>query len=259
MTLVIIQRTADQLGFTAFADSMFSTAHRSAITTGGPKLFTLPVAIYDSRSKPVYRRTFGFAFAGSALVANSVFAFCASALQTMRLDTGGKVPSLAEISRFVATIAKEYIEEVAITHGAGARAELAVFGFCPATDKLRLFLARPEFDPHFEMSFGELDASQPGSLRFLGNTQAVDFFLQRISEGANSVALILQEAINSDELKDVGGSVQVLRVDKQGARNLPTLHRGHDGAHLRLLGKPIEKLGPLGDCHFRNEAWGPLD
>jgi len=258
MTLVVIHHSAIQKCLIAYADSRITD--KGVITEAAGKLFTLPITIYNNNSRPIYRRTFGFAFAGSSLVAHSVFSFSVSALQTMRMDIGGKLPTLEDIAKFIALLAKEYIQEIGESRGISARAEISIFGHCPQSEKRRLFKAAPEFLPNqFNMTFGELDISTPGVAHFLGDTNAANAYIKLNAEGGRDPGETLQALIKMDEYPTIGGSVQVLKVDEKGARHLPTLHKGENGAYLQLLGKKIEDFGPLGSCHFRNEAWGVLD
>ncbi|TIR26600.1 MAG: hypothetical protein E5X34_02895 [Mesorhizobium sp.] len=258
MTLVAITKSKAYGKIVACADTRISGG--SKLTEAGSKLFPLSISIYNSKMSIIYRRAFGFAFAGSTLVAHSVFSFSSSALQGLRINKGGKVPSLEEIAKFVAVYAKEFIQEIGEVAPGQVNTEITIFGFCPVTERARLFKAAPEFQAdHFDMQFGELDFQTDGICHLLGSKEAAADFVA-LAKGGREPAEAIQEIIRSEKFAGVGGSVQVLTVDGSGARHLPVLYRTEGGgAVLKLLGKRIEDYGNLGGCDFRNEAWGVLD
>lgn len=252
MTIVIIKNSNDHIQ--AYSDS--KVTGQSKLTDAATKIFPLPVTIYNPLQKPVFRRSFGFAYAGSSLIAHSIFSFSAAALQTLRVDLGGKLPSLEDVARFVALITEEYVHEIGSNQNSNARVEVAVFGYCPQSERKRAFKISPKFLPNqVDLVFEEIDIRQPDAAYFLGDPDAVDALVKLQTTSKIAVGEALQQLIEAKQHPSIGGDVQVFRIDKKGARHLPTLHRGSSGAHLRLLGKKIEELGPLGDCHFRNEAW----
>lgn len=258
MTLVVMHRSAEPEAIMMYADSRVSAEH-SPLTDAAAKLFPLPVTVSNER-QAVFRSSFGFAFAGSTLAAHSIYAFAAAALQGLRVERGKQIPALEEVAIFVATYAKEYVVELGTRSGRLPQCEIAIGGYCPVSRKMRLFIARPQLsDAEVEMEFGELDITSHRHAYHLGSDQAWEAFRHATGSRGLEPAHALESIILDPQFLGVGGSVQVLRADKGGARNLPTLHRGPNGASLRLLGKPIEEFGSVGGCNFRHQAFGLFD
>ena len=63
-------------------------------------MLVLPIKIFRKNQSVVYEGSFGFAFSGSTLVANSLYAFVSSALQSLRLDDESLLPTLEDVAIF---------------------------------------------------------------------------------------------------------------------------------------------------------------
>lgn len=259
MTLVIIHSSSVHDKIIAYSDSRVSGT--SKYTDSASKLFSLPIRVTDvSRQNVLLSTSFGFAYAGSTLSAFSTYSFCASALLGLFTSKEEPPPSLAKIVKFVGYSSKDYIREIAETSGGNSCAEIAVFGYCPIESSRQVFLCKPIFENgEFNMVFGEVDSS-PGMANFLGETSAQHAYIELNRTLGVDPGATLQSLIESERFPSVGGSVQVLSVDRDGATPLPTLHRvGENRAKVMLLGKELDGLGEQCDLKFGANTWGIFD
>ncbi len=256
MTLIVAFTENPEDSITILSDSRVSL--EAPVLDSVAKLLPLTVKIVDNNQIELFNNTFGFAFAGSTLVAQSIYSFIATALQTLRSDEGKDFPSLEQISQFVSNmtekIAKEYGRK--ITNPSLVNTSIFLFGFCHISNARKLFEIKTNITTtNFNVDVVEHDVRNIGSFYLIGDKKAIEHmsFLQNSGQGYN-LYTALHEIVNSESYPGVGGSIQLFKADKLGARAIPTLHMTkRNTASLKLLNHNLDGV-KVGSCHFLNKA-----
>lgn len=263
MTIVLAWERPNFGDICAIADSRVSDAE-GPILNSAPKLFPLEINVHvEAKRKPriAFRHSVGFAYAGSSIVAQSVYAFASASLKDLFLKRGGSVPSLKNIAEAVGDIAEKYVEEVWGKYYPDnrGRAEFFIFGYCKRSNKLQIFKITPVVVPKFSIKVEEAPLGGPRLLCCLGDKTAISEFQRKQVELQNvPYQEVLQSLLAEDRINCIGGGVQTIIAGRSGARVLPTLvPTGDKTADLMFLNLHLDRLRPVGDCTIGTEAIGP--
>ena len=254
MSLIVVVASDKPEEIEAYSDSRVSSG--TPILDSVAKLLSLPVKIFDNSQNIVFSNSFGFAFAGSTLVALSVYSFTSATLQTLRSDNGS-LPTLEEIARHIAIITKKIAKELGEKqpNPKSVQTALFIFGYCPIQQKRKLFKIETQIsDASFDVGFGELEISETGRVYSIGDKSAEEKLWKEAE--TNSITEALKNVISSEEIKSVGGGIQAMVVSQLGAQILPTLHRTlHGTAIIKFLNHELDDIN-IGPCHLKNKAIG---
>lgn len=267
---IIVASTEREGAIALIGDSRISG---SASTESGAKIFALPIKVVVKQGEKFrthYTNSYGFAFAGSTLSALNAHACAAACLQNLLITKGEKIPSLSEISEFVARVSSEYIKDVVSRSCDGlVNPERFFFnaliaGYCEQHQSLRLFQIQPSFDnDEFSVSAIEMDV---GPQRFYpigsGSKSFVELAARMeemgISRGAYGTMELL---IALGENHDVGGWLQYGEAKRTGFSLSPTVNVGRDHpqerSEITFLGRNVETFGTVGSAHVGYRVMGP--
>jgi len=255
MTIVLVISAEDSEEIIAYSDSRVSNS--TPLLDGVAKLLPLPVKIVDANQMLVLNSSFGFAFSGSTLVAQTVYSFVSASLQSLRSDDGHEVPSLEQISEYVALILKKTATELGgnVTTPSTVQTSILIFGFCPITQTRKLYKTETQITQTFEIGFGELNVVEKGTCHCIGNEEAIDMLWKEVDSNGNIDYLeALRSLIKSPDVVAVGGDIQAMIANELGASVVPILDKAKDGTvTLKLLNQVIDEV-TVGPCHFKNKA-----
>ena len=158
MTLVAVWRAEDRL--MAIADTRISRSPGNVLTEHGPKLLPLQIICRQPGpdgdfSRVSYRAEIGFAYAGSTLSALATHALANTLLSKLIGAPGAPPPMLYEVALFVAGAAAEYMRDVCQLADRDGLCSAVVFGKCPQTNALKVFLLTPELQGGVRVTVSE--------------------------------------------------------------------------------------------------------
>ena len=213
-----------------FADGRISVnSGNGKLTDAAPKLQVLDICVIDKLGR-VKRSTVSVGFAGaSALVAMSAIAFASNVLRQLY---GSELPTVSQVSSFVANAFRAALEEYSTNQLKSADAAMILAGFDHSVKKtvVQAMYFRPrvgiyEVEPIFSKSYltvvtgpnhwdldKRLDLVLKNHMRQCGWTLIVNTATQ-IEYGIRAVA----------NTQPFGGQLQLCTVDGRGPRLLPTL------------------------------------
>ena len=102
MTIIAICATKQPETILAFSDSRVSD--NRPLLDSVAKLLPVPIQVFNNDLKVVATSAFGFAFAGSTLVAQAVYCFAIASLQSIRAAGKNTTPALFEIAEYIREI-----------------------------------------------------------------------------------------------------------------------------------------------------------
>lgn len=255
MTLIVLQRRPDHNDIRVLADSRLSST-QGVLTDHMPKLFRLAVRGYIAgRNKPVLNSAVGLAFSGSANVAFATVATLQGYLDSLSLEIGRDGPSLFDVALFCRSILINNWRDFGSHWHENAACEMFLFGALPSDKTLGAHYLKTVIDDGEPTVGGYVcDFSEPrlycigsGSKWYLDEIRRRHPILQPWNT--------LQDAIDSNELPDVGGAVQVA-LATVGDVKLPqvvlaTPERGAGSLGRFYLGRmDLEKVGHASVGHF---------
>ncbi|WLI46899.1 hypothetical protein PSH84_08510 [Pseudomonas beijingensis] len=260
-------------GIWAVSDSRVSS-EAGSMTDSLPKLFAIPVNIYDGegaivRQNPKRILNIGFGFAGSTLigaVVKDILTLCLDNLsETTYYDEKGiiniplseRVPTLEEVALLAQKVAVKYLLNVGFCHPQNARCEIVLFGYCARKESNRAFLLKNSPEAPGSMSIEEKDINE-GIYIVLGDRKEEVLamieaknqkcFSEPYYEGRGPI-VALQQIIRNSSAPTIGGYVQICVATKFAAR---TMYLSDDSSRIcPLLGFDLHTdLGQLGGFSF---------
>lgn len=226
----------------------------------GSKVAVIPVEVWASEGiggahKVALSHSFGYAFAGSSLIASTTYARASSMTQMLRADNEIELPSLKEVADLFAKVAEDHSRELRFTQPEADLATLLIFGYCKVTKAGKIFAISPEESKtDFCMRVDEVKDSA-----WIGGSGAPLFFkiAKELSDAGviRSVSEIFVRALRSADALEhmVGGLPESVTAGVDGASIDKVLHfSGPDHAALQesVLGYPqnhsASSVGKLG-------------
>lgn len=265
MTSIVIwsNHHADEYlpGLWAVSDSRIS-ASGNVLTDNFQKLTALQGYAYDKgdfeRRRPRHVFTVGVACAGSTLISTAVREFMSSIVSNLQeieyidapnMQFEKKIPSLQDIAQLMARVANQYVLDMGQHYPRNARIEIALYGHCPRTDRLRIFKIQNSADSpaiviHVEVPVGE------NTLCIMGDrTDDIERAVR--SHKSDTQAGSLQHArapiaalwdIAADETySTIGGSLQLFVAGRFGVR--PISLGARDSMFQRFVGIDLTEYG----------------
>lgn len=121
-----------------WADTRVS-GQTGTLTDSAPKIFVIPTVTKSLRDKlQAARATYGFAYAGSSLVANCIHAVAVTCLGSLSAKGRARPPSVKAVAEFYSGLASRYSREI------GATVDFFIIGFCARDAAFRAFRVVPE-------------------------------------------------------------------------------------------------------------------
>lgn len=220
MTLVAVWRHSPGR-IHAIADTRISSGPGSVYTDHGPKI--LPLAVVCRKPGPsgfidseMYRREFGFAYAGSTLTALSSHALANILCSNLGGLDGSPAPSLDETAYAVATISYQYSSEIGVTGGPGSLFSSILFGHCPRTQHPLAFEMRPQLGTNgLELKLDKHILDESKVVVVGDQPQVLQNLIKEIRSEATQEIVVadapmiaLKRLISEGQIGSVGGSVQ---------------------------------------------------
>lgn len=254
----------------AFADSRISHAIQGKdrkITDFGAKLFIVPIVVYrnvDGKYVEAARHSVGLAFAGSTLLANNVYALGSSCCQVFCGTESDKVPSVEGIANVFRRIIEEQTLEINQSTAIGKHitCQCLVFGFCRSEREPVVCSLESLVDQDgFSVVTSKL-VMRPGLVTSIGSG-ATEFnrICADLIERKRRFELldVFSDVAFKSGREDVGGSLQVLIADENGARIQPVMHFDDTSERvaIKLLGLDLNKFTDIDGFSLGFEAIAP--
>jgi hypothetical protein len=227
------------------------------LTDCGAKLLSLPVrcsVLTGAERAQFFASTFGFAFAGSALVAAMTFATSSTVLGDLITIGDPQPPSLGEISETVRKIGERYWRDISSANNVKQAFEAAVFGHCPVSNRLEIHHVFPQ---HIGAT-AELTKAVYGIEKqlTLGSEERVAESIAKIKrEGdpfgrSGRTPKLALESLIRDGNADIGGSLSIGQVTITGFRLMYHCSPGPNGRALALINgiDILKDIGKIGSC-----------
>ena len=253
MTLVLVSSEGGRA--TCIADTRVSnTPTSSALLDGAAKILAFTARVQFSKHQPkrehiAWEFDVGFAFAGSTLFANTVFAVGSAICRSLYTSTVKTKPALD----LVVTRLSETYEVVGRDLNSrridgGSTCEIAVFGHCLATRKVRVFHIFGTIEENqYVVKTEEVEA---GRILILGNRRAFKVGLERERvkahiRGYMVLSDIMEDLIEDAAFPDIGGNLQSCIVSSKRIDLSPIFD---------LRDKQMKIFGMSVDHHFSYSA-----
>jgi hypothetical protein len=242
MTIVVLWYSEDAAELCCAADTRISGSGGTA-TDSGPKIFPVPVICFEGiPGKTIWHAThrpsFGFAYSGSTLSAMSTYALATACTQNLSGSPGSQRAVSAEaIANLFRTVAEHYILDLSSRLGvtelstADGRTkyffEGMIFGFCPVCHAFKAYKIKPSLDTGTcQVGITELPIA-PDLQHAMGSGEKtfVELNEERVHKhGKPDPIRTLEEMLELETPKDVGGSIQYGASGRRGFRVLPVLN-----------------------------------
>lgn len=236
-------------------------------TDGGPKIFTTPVIIHQTVEGEVQKRvlpSFGFAYAGSSLIAQSVHALASLCLQNLSGSLVGVGPSLKEVSDLYMRCAVQYTKEMLAWRPNQYPAfEAFIFGFCPALKDFLVYHLRTTVDDGMVNIRHNGHYVEKGTAFHIGSgtTEFVRIFNEyKERDEPLSVFENFELVLTGHKIPTVGGSRQYASASQAGVELQPVLIPVEgDGFSCRIeaLGCDLSEIGSVGAYAVGHNVIGP--
>lgn len=271
MTLVVLHKQGDDL--MCFSDTRISnTISGNPMSETGAKLlsFTAKYSFLNQnhRKKGFIQKNFdvGFAFAGSTLIANTVFSIasnCCRNLSTSKSSKHVSIEAIAEVFRF--SFQAVWLD-ICSRHGKPSASECVVFGYCPHQRKIRSFgITVTENSDNgagngFEFWKKEVPEGHPGLAIGSGNKEfnkrfEIAFKHAKMTDTKVYLGHLFAEIVDDSSVKDVGGYVQFCRASKTGIAIPLLIKRSTDPKKVNFMmyGVDFDLIGDLGGGYTIND------
>lgn len=266
MTLVVCWRDNESLILAA--DTKISGDSAVTYTEGGPKLFLVPVIAHANRNGQIFKHnypSFGFAYAGSSLIAQSVHAMASTCLQNLSGDEIYVSPSIFDVADLFMKCAGQYIKEMMFWRPSTVPAfEAFIFGHCPEKrdyliHHLKISLKGDELNVGHEGHYVE-----QGSAFFIGSG-ANEFVKVHEKYRDDAIPLSVYEnfelVLTGKKVPSVGGSRQFAIATSEGVELVPALIPVADedhGCKIEILGCDVLNFGKVGNYSIGHKIFGRL-
>ena len=255
MTLIVLGISYDKQEIECISDTRVSRDKQFILSESTAKVIPFTAISTFSINKPKkkrieWREELCFCFAGSTLLANSVFALGSNICRNIYTSKVRSRPSLevyAEFFRFalehVGRDLKSRAPEGSRKDGIALDVELAVFGYDKVDRRAKVFIIRQKVDDGQYSAFVE---KYPENAVFVALGEKIAFNREMMNRyellkkhGLRISILEAFKAILADNnVKGVGGGVQVCFVDKNGIE-IPVSFDIRDGS-IKLFGIPCD-------------------
>jgi len=253
----------------------------SRVTTSGGnvddsvKLFSLQVICRSADtegyfSKMAYAHSFGYCFAGSTVMGQNSYLALAPLLSNL-IVSPGYCPSLEQVAQYVYKYLQSAYDSFKLVAGRIANFNVAFFGYCHHTRRLRLFHITPTRTPDQGTILAMNEVLEP--FLYLGDARekVIPRLEQAVREQAPSAgrigmapAHVIQECINDESMPSIGGTIQFGRADAHGYQHLPIYKPrvlGEPESMICYMGKELDaELSYVGDAKISHMAipwpWG---
>jgi hypothetical protein len=239
----------------------------STLLESGAKIFSIPVLCLSTSDsgffdKPIYYTTLGLAYAGSSLIGLNLNAALSTCLS--KLNTLGKPPSLNDIAAFACSLLHLYVSQLSFSAGSNALCEIAIIGYCPLENKLKIYHLEPQLgvsEFHYKITAHSISDSEDSFVLLLGCDKdriSAQIASQR-SEQKNIAwwrepKKVIEAEVSSSENPKIGGHTQLGICDQFGFQ-VYSLCRPHQleqsPAYLSYLGFDVTAdIGKIGECYI---------
>lgn len=258
MTLIAIW-TPDFASIWCVADTRISNEN-SVLTDRGTKITPLTMNCYEPDRDTgfftdlTFRRTFGFCYSGSSLIAHLACDTLSMALSNLARTQDGPPPSLEDVGSLASRIMTAYLRDVGAIYQ-NTKTEAALFGRCPRSGDLSIIHLQMGIDAtRAYVTSNQVPPSRDCPL-LLGDSNAKEAISEALPIGsllANPFAPFsqLERLISQGKLGSVGGSCQagvVFHNDFQPFALVRPVEKGAPQATFKFLGFDMDReLGNVG-------------
>jgi hypothetical protein len=236
-------------------------------TDGGPKIFTVPVAVHNNvngLSRKVTFPSFGFAYAGSSLIAQSVHALASTCLQNLSGELADQGPSLKDVADLYLRCATRYTKEMLGWKPSHYPAfEAFIFGRCPKLADYLVYHLRTTVDDGVVNLRHDGHYVEEGSALHIGYgvPEYRRIFDEYKARGEPLSAFENFELVlTGRKVPSVGGSRQYASASRSGVELRPALIpvEGEGfSCRLEVLGVDLSDFGSVGNYEIGYEVIGP--
>ncbi|NEP56973.1 MAG: hypothetical protein F6K31_08095 [Symploca sp. SIO2G7] len=226
----------------------------STLIDDAAKVFTLPVVCsFPGKegffSQVGYYHTYGYCFAGNTLLGQNTFLALMPLLSNLAA-TQLYVPEMTYVADFILRYLGRAFDDYKAIATEGSLVEVALFGWCRATQKQHVFHYYPDKDEDGYLVIKCMDYTYPNEENFVYLGAHSKDIKQKIKEAfdresepgkpiSRSPRYIIEECIQNSEYTTIGGNLQLGIADQLGFRPLSI-------CKPRVPGKPEAYLSYLG-------------
>lgn len=270
MTLVMIWKDRADERLWAVSDSRVSDpkhAGRVRLTDRGAKLLEARAVLHRARfpdpNIPIKERTFGFAYAGSSLIALQAYAAVIPLWARLETPEANDLPSIRAFADHLAIFVREYALEVSSASsgacGQLVQCECALFGFDEQSRAFDGYVVSACLQGNVvSASLRQMTMSDPGTVQFMGNgKENASIELGKLckelatQELAREPLQYIRQFIANERRDDVGGGVQIGIATRHGFSihfDVQPLSVGSGAATAKYRGFDVSKIGQVGDA-----------
>lgn len=271
MTAIAIwcnKEVADNPAVWVAADCRTSQTSSSAsiLIDDTAKVLSLPVVckcpgtdgFFDKVS---YATSLGYCFAGSTLFGQNIFLSLSALLSNISADPGYK-PSLSDIASYTHRYLSRSFNAFRFYAGSRSIFEIALFGWCPVTEQLSVYVYRPELqDQLYQAKMWSYEGLEDREFIYLGCEK--EHMKEAIAKGFSGSETpgrplsripryVIQDHMDNEAFPSIGGGIQMGIANKFGFQPLMLclpFAFGNPKAYLSYLGQELEEdLAYVGDA-----------
>ncbi|WP_047535012.1 hypothetical protein [Methylotenera sp. N17] len=248
------------------ADSRINHSSTSILIEDAAKVFVLPVICRSPGaqgffSEVSYENTFGYCFSGSTLIGQNTFLAILPLLSNLISSPGYVVP-MSAIAKFIHSYFLRTFDDYKEFSPVPMLAELALFGFCHATNKLCIFHFKPvQVDGIFSISYTAHEDIKDKDFIYLGDRSeemksrlrtALSAALSPDNASSRSPRNVINSCIHDETFSTIGGDIQLGIANAYGYKAYSLCKPrvpGEPEAYISYLGREIsEDISRVGDA-----------
>lgn len=255
MTLISIWGNSERLWCAADTKIAGPT---TTLTIRGSKIIPLTMNCYTASTSGFFtdialRRTFGFCYAGSTLVAHLTFDTLSACLSSLICVGGTTLPSLCDVGSLTARLMKAYVSDIGVSKP-DVTTEIAIVGCCPQTQKLTaLHLKMVICEGCLGITCDTISPTAENPL-LLGEKKAKENYTNISRESLLEPKPLsqLERLIRKNEVDLVGGSCQIgftVGQDFQLVALTRPIEPGKAQSTMKFVGFDLfSEIGDVGPC-----------
>ena len=249
------------------SDSRVSRDQNDTLIDDAAKVFALPVVCRLPGENGFFSQigffhTYGYCFAGSTLLGQNTFLALMPLLSNLA-TTRNHAPLMADVASFIFNYLGRAFDDYKAIACENSAIEVALFGWCPSTQKQHIFHYFPDKDENgvYMLKCTDHTDLKEKSFVYLGDhrsdmTQKIQNAFDGDCEPGRPLSrtprYVIEEHINNAEYKAIGGGLQLGIADRFGFRPFsickPRVH-GEPEAYLSYLGYELHQdIRSVGDA-----------
>jgi hypothetical protein len=188
------------------------------ISDSAPKIYSIPIRIYDNSGTIVYDKDWGFCFAGGYINGSSYSDTLSEILSNLEIVKDVSNYEYSNIIDIAFNVYKQISEEYVMSGKSEGLTKVLIAGICPTRNDSFLFeFGFSKESIGFSYYKNEIDINK-NSVHLIGDEVAINEFNSQEALNSNYYK-ILDNICNDTNFETVGGRLQSGYIDKSEIRN----------------------------------------